>query len=332
MNEMNRIFTPSANWNGKPTVEWMSIRYNEMNTKLFNGLLNDCSFSIFTSGKGSQGRILGYFMMKGEHLKVDRYNRRMYQVDYWGDRETIDSDNFVMICKPLIALNGNYSGDEIGFLTTLVHEMCHYYNYMNGFAPKQAHGPEFRHIAETITLRANGLFTIQRLASAEQMESLELSDEMKEKAVRRESNKKISLTAIFEFRKDGEVHLTTTSSKELINKICDSIHSRKFIDKIVLCKDPKMIEILFSHGYKKNMRSWRYWNVEDKDWLNMLDSMNVNVIYNSNNEIQTESKRNDKISNIITEVINRFVESRDNDDSIDIIPGMNYGIESPFGE
>lgn len=66
--------------------------------------------------------------------------------------------------------------------------MCHYYTYRKGFSPKQGHGPEFKSIARYVTANANGMFTIQRLASAEQMEGFVLSDEMKEKKEKRLNN------------------------------------------------------------------------------------------------------------------------------------------------
>ena len=101
------------------------------------------------------------------------------------ERIYIDRNNFAELCHPTIELNGNYSGTEHGFLETLVHEMCHYYTEMDGYCPRQGHGFEFRNIGSIVTSRSNGMFTIQRLASAEQMTELELSDEMKAKRERR---------------------------------------------------------------------------------------------------------------------------------------------------
>ena len=155
-----------------PNIQWMSEKYDEMNEKLFGGSLGRCSFGVFTTGKGSQGNVLGWFKITRKGVKIDRYTRRMYALEDWFDKVYIDKNNFVEKCWPKIELNGNYSGTENGFLATLVHEMCHYYTYMNGFAPKQGHGPEFREIGMAVSNRSNGMFTIQRLASAEQMNDL----------------------------------------------------------------------------------------------------------------------------------------------------------------
>ena len=296
----------------KPDTQWMSEKYNEMNQKLFNGSLGGCKISIFTTGKGSQGRTLGYFRF-GRSIKVNSYNRRMYI----GSSYLITKDNFVNECLPEIALNGNYTGTEYAFLNTLVHEMCHYYTYMNGIAPTQAHGREFRYIGDIVCNRSNGFFVIQRLASAEEMENYVLSDEMKQKRINRENNKKSNITAIFDFKTNGEVRLTTTSSQDLIDIICKN-KSMTPSNKIVISKDANLINLLFDLGYKKNFRTWRYWNVENKDWLKKLNDMDIKVIKESKN----------LTDNIISEVLNRYFESKEN--FIEITPDMNLGLESPL--
>lgn len=261
----------------KPTVQWMAEKYEELNSMLFNGELGPCNFGIFTTGKGSQGGVLGWFKITGRGIRAKRNDRHMY-VDNptWGDVEYVNMGNFYDLCKPKIELNGNYSGTENGFLATLAHEMCHYYTYMEGYIPKQGHGTEFRYIASIVSNRSNGMFTIQRLASAEQMSELDLSDEMKAKREKRLSNKKAAITAVFDFRTNGEVHLTTTSNQSLIRMIVSGA-SQKGTDKVVTSNDAELIDMLFKNGYKKNMRTWRYWLVQNKPWINDLDKYDIEV-------------------------------------------------------
>lgn len=255
----------------KPTVEWMAQKYQEMNEQLFNGVLGDCNFNIFTTGRGSQGGTLGWFKIGARGIRVDRYSRKMYKRIGW-DTEYIDKHNFVNLCKPTIELNGNYSGTEHGFLATLVHEMCHYYTYMNGYCPKQGHGPEFRQIGSIVSSRSNGLFTIQRLASAEDMSQLELNDEMKAKREKRLNNKKASVTAIIVMTQEGKVKLTITSNQNLINLITNTEKNERN-ENVVTTNDSSVIDYLFSKGYRKNMRTWRYWSLEDKPWINEFKNM-----------------------------------------------------------
>ena len=308
----------------------MSRRYDEMNHILFNGSLGECAFVIFTSGRGSQGRTLGVFSMKARGLKCDRYTRKIY-------RESISDGvyvpvyvgkhNFDEVCQPQIALNGNYSGTEYGFLATLVHEMCHYFTYMNGKAPTQAHGHEFYRIGDIVSERSGGLFTIQRLATAEEMEHLELNDEMKEKKEKRIANKKVSVCAVFDFRAPSDVHLTITKSQELIDKICNFSKNNIYSEKVVLTRDANIIDLLFSKGYNKASRTWRYWRITDNEILSALDDADKQVIKNTN---MNECKKS--LDDIISEAINKIVMERmdSNDSAVDILPGMNLGLSSPL--
>jgi len=254
----------------KPNPQWMGEKYNEMNQLLFNGALGACDFAIFTSGRGSEGGVLGWFKITARNIRVDRYSRRMFANQGW-NKAYIDKSNFVDLCRPRIELNGNYTGTEHSFLATLVHEMCHYYTYMYGYAPKQGHGREFKEIGYEVSERSNGMFTIQRLASAEQMTEMELSDEMKAKRAKRLSNRKSSVTAILVFTKKGEVKLTISSNPSLINMISSSEKERG--ENVVTTNNAEVIEYLFDKGYRKNMRTWRYWSLEGKPWLEELKGM-----------------------------------------------------------
>lgn len=375
----------------RPNVEWMAEKYAEMNSLLFNGELGECDFAIFTTGKGSEGGTLGWFKIKGRNIRADRYSRRMF-VNGW-ERVNINRNNFVSLCHPTIELNGNYTGTEHGFLATLVHEMCHYYTYMDGYCPRQGHGREFKDIGYIVSSRSNGMFTIQRLASAEQMSELELSAEMKAKREKRLSNRKASVTAIFVFTEQGQVKLTITSSPNLINMISTSEEGRG--SNVVTSNDANVIEFLFSKGYKKNMRTWRYWSLEGKPWIDELKEMlletsgetlgvkrtaaqqvqpkqqpklpkrifsiqtsngrfehDADVYYSLLNALKerfpktseeaimklinnpanyrmVENKMNTK--NILKEVIEEFMQNdMENNDSVEINPNMNLGLESPL--
>jgi len=254
-----------------PNTQWMAEKYDEMNSQLFNGVLGECSFNVFTTGRGSEGGTLGWFKITGRNIRVDRYSRRMFKNTNW-EKVYVNRENFVYMCQPRIELNGNYSGTEHGFLATLVHEMCHYYTYMNGFCPKQGHGPEFREIGAIVSNRSNGMFTIQRLASAEDMSQLELNDDMKAKREKRLNNKKASVTAIIVITQEGKVKLTITSNQNLINLITNTERNERN-ENVVTTNDSSVIDYLFNKGYRKNMRTWRYWSLEDKPWIDELKNM-----------------------------------------------------------
>lgn len=375
----------------KPNEEWMAKKYNEMNQQLFGGSLGDCDFAIFTSGRGSEGGVLGWFKITGSNVRADRYSRRMF-VGGWGTKVFIDKNNFVRLCKPRIELNGNYTGTEQSFLATLAHEMCHYYTYMNGYCPKQGHGREFKEIGQIVSQRSNGMFTIQRLASAEQMSEMELSDEMKAKREKRLSNRKSSVTAVIVFTPEGKIKLSITSNERLVNLIKTT--SEGYGEKVIVTNNADVIDYLFAKGYKKNMRTWRYWSLEGKPWIDELKQMLpetsgetlgvkrpivqpqpkqskrvfsiktsngifeydansyyallnalkerfprtsedaiLKLINNPNNYRMVESRMNTK--SIIKEVIDEFMKNEfrganNMNNTVEITPDMNLGLESPL--
>ena len=254
----------------RATTEWMAEKYDEMNKKLFHGELGSCNFEIFTKGKGSEGGILGQFGLRGRGLWCDRYSRRLFK-DSFGNRTYINPQNFYDLCWPTIRLNGHYSGTEDAFLSTLVHEMCHYYVNMWGYEPVQQHGREFREIGELVSSRSNGKFTIQRLASAEKM-GYELDDDMKAKREKRLASRKAHASAVIIFKDNGEVRLTMATNAALINLIVNSVEKCQG-EEIVVNNDPKVIDFLCGKGYKKIMRKWRYWEIGSEPWINELKGL-----------------------------------------------------------
>jgi hypothetical protein len=312
----------------RPTVKWMRQKYDEMNQELFGGSLRECHFDIFIKGKGSEGRRLGFFKMNCGYLKYDRYNRRMFRETY-GDRVYINYNNFYEVCYPTISLNGNYTGTEYGFLSTLVHEMCHYYTYMNGRVPGKAHGPEFYHIGDAVVLRSGGLFTIERLASAEEMAHLDLNDEMKARQEKRLATKKSNIYAVFDYHSSTDIRLSTTSSEELIRQICDFEHRNKSSQQVIITNDSSVIDVLFENGYKKNFRKWKYWSVGDKDWLNILDNADKQIIKNPNRMNENKQKRN--LDTIIKEAIDRLINEKvGEENAVEITADMDLGAYSPL--
>ncbi len=246
----------------KPNVEWMAAKYDEMNNRLFDGKLGNCDFGIFTTGRGSQGGVLGWFKITRK-VRINRYSSRMSSI--YGNADEIDRSNFYELCRPRIELNGNYSGTEYGFLSTLVHEMCHYYTYMNGYCPKQSHGREFKEIGMIVSYRSNGLFTIQRIASAEQMNELELSDEMKQKKQNRIDNKKSKVSIILRQNKKGIYELTLSSSQSVIDFYIG--YAERHHEKMKISNNKDAVEFIFNKGYRKNMRTPRFWYLDGKPWI-----------------------------------------------------------------
>ena len=381
-----------------PTVEWMKTNYDKFNKELFNGKLGACKFAIFTTGKGSQGHVLGWFKMTGNGLKVRRYNRRLYCRNMYDFGETdVDYSNFVDICHPQIELNGNYKGTEDAWSHTLVHEMIHYYTYMYGYVPKQSHGPEFREACHLIYERSNGRFDTKRVASAEQMSQMELSPEMQAKQERRMTNKKSNANIIIAFNNNNTFELSIVSNQALVNEIINYNKTRKHPFKLITSNDPRLVDLFFSRGYRSVFRTYRWWTINTSKFGgdNFLENggYDINVIFdktngNDNNSIEKKpveknkmifsiktksgvveiptdgninnlkAKLKERFPNMNDEALDRIVNNNANyrfvehfvnrglvkrivedvmteygfkdNDSIEIYPDMNLGLESPF--
>lgn len=247
------------------TVDWIAKMYHKMNNELFLGSLGGCDFDVFTSGRGSQGGTLGFFCLTGSGVKCNLRSRKLLVPGTY-----VDSNNFVELCRPVIKLNGNYKWTEKSAISTLVHEMCHYYTYMNGYAPKQPHGKEFRDIALMVSLKSNGFFTVQRLASAEQMSEMELDNELKQKKINRIDNKISRMTPVLVFKKNGEIRLINCSNAFVVDKVVatETLKTRiEGLKEIKICNDIDFKKWLFSNGYDSVMLTYRFWSVENDDKL-----------------------------------------------------------------
>lgn len=250
------------------TIEWMKRKYDEMNTKLFDGKLGDCYFELPKTGKGWKGNKLGYFYLNNTGLKFNRNDRHIYFLAHNGaTKEYINKDNFYTLCHPTICLNGNLVTTEKSSLSTLVHEMCHYYTYRNGYVPAQGHGVEFKRIANIVTSRANGeIYPVQTYASKEEAAETEWADDVRAEIEKRKKNKIQKRIVVAVFKSDGKIRLVNATSRTLINKIIEIETGRTGSEeclKIVQSTDPELKEKLDKEGFNSNMASrYAYWDLD----------------------------------------------------------------------
>lgn len=266
----------------EPTVEWLKVKYDEMNKSLFDSKLQSCEFEIFTTGRGMEGGLLGIFKRENPNIKYDKKTGHNFVIGINGEREYIDYDNFVKICKPKILINGNYKWTEKALLSTLVHEMCHYYTRRNGWRPKQSHGKEFRNIAAIVSARSKGIFTVERIASAEQMDEMELNSIMAARKQARTSNKlgKIITTVIY--RKNGDIWLTNSLGMGVVKLVVDTEKEKTYqsVTEIKICEDPELKQIIYDYGYKGGMKSYRYWDItRKKDLISKFANYDFKTVY-----------------------------------------------------
>lgn len=251
----------------KPDVEWMRRKYEEFNRTLFKGVLGPCDFGIFTSG---EGRVLGLFTMNMPVWRR-RGDRRMAVKSANGQVTFINRDNFDL-CRPTIKLNGNYRGLESGFENTLVHEMCHYYTYMDGKEPKQAHGVEFRAAAAIVAIASNNRFNITTNKSAEEVAAnYTLDAETAAKKERRENGRRTNTAALFMFFKGGEIKLCIAKDNKVLSGMIWHAKTMPGFDKAILSRNEDVVEFLFKHGYDRIFRTVRWWsNLDRHPWIGQI--------------------------------------------------------------
>lgn len=250
-----------------PTVEWMKKKYDEMNISLFDGKLQGCSFEIFKNGKGSQGRILGHFSLKNK-LKINRAGHLFKINPLTGECEFVNSENFAEMCNPCIMMNGNYRWTEKAALSTLVHEMCHYYTYRHGFVPKQSHGNEFISIAYTVSSKSKEFFTVQRISSAEKMSEMELDPKIQKTVDKRKETKMNKITVVLIYRQNGDIWLINAEGQDVVKMIINTEKAKTIKpNEIKISDDIELKKILFDDGYKNSMKTYRYWDITNNKSL-----------------------------------------------------------------
>ena len=303
-----------------PTVDWITEKYFELNEWLFNGRLGNCLFEVFTRGEGMETS-LGHFRLTGRSVKYNKRTRQMFYVGY-DHKENIDADNFAYYTKPMIGLNGNYKRTEHMWLNTLVHEMCHYYTYMGGRVPIQAHGTEFRQIASIVGIRSNGIFDIKRLTDAEN--AGDLDEKIAARRQKREENKKSKMTALLVFRTNGDVQLITTTNQKLIDVVIAN-NNKPICKRILATNDKSYIEYLWEEGYKHNISpsksgtNYKYWSVQGEDLVDEIKNYDFTVLKGEPMN-ETYQFTNEDIKLMVEMVLDR-IKGKEND-LVDITPDM----------
>ena len=253
----------------KATEEWMADRYRTLNEWLFNGELGECRFEVTKGGRGSMGRTLGWFSVKANGLGYEKDTKRMFIINSGlSVKVYVKRQTFYSLCNPVIQMNGNYSGTEYSLLSTLLHEMCHYATYMDGIYQSRSHGREFMYWASLVSRRSNGIFSVQGVATAEDMAGYELDQDVADANKRREDSKKSRLTSAFVFRTNGNVELTLTSHQNVLDRLYlrntdPEMGASRYgtISMIAYSKDPELMDRLFEKGYKSDSRTYNYYNI-----------------------------------------------------------------------
>ena len=139
------------------TTEWMKEKYKEFNELYFNNELPEIILAAkrLDDELGCQGEMFPSYtspdnMENGMYILYKKTSGLRGSFTKSGRTKwtpIIDENSRVKSIselKPFIYMNNKYIYEELEKEDTLIHEMIHLWTYKDGFAPKQAHGKEFK--------------------------------------------------------------------------------------------------------------------------------------------------------------------------------------------
>lgn len=176
-------------------LKWMISKYNEFNEIYFNGELPRSSQikleikALNGNALGEQGFDESWYFNRAK-VKYDKYIMLKKEKEYGHSR-------LVQVYDPIselgahIRLSTKYKATENQWEDTLIHEMIHLYTYKDGYAPKQAHGPEFRKICDRIRKIAKEKYNKEYELEiyARKKENYSLTDEEQKKVIEKNQRK-----------------------------------------------------------------------------------------------------------------------------------------------
>lgn len=244
----------------KPDSDWIQQKYDEFNRRYFNGRLNSCVLECRPCGS----KFLGYFTIQGDNIKYEKSSRRMFWTHFDNSRVYVDYDSFVGICDPLIVLNTNYDAPESSWENTLIHEMCHYYTYMEGYVPKQGHGREFKDIARKLYDKTNGEIVITTYDATGGF--VQTNQKILQTAEKRQTNRisNTFATLVITRTKELDLRMFTEATLKTFLRFCK--------DEIIYCSNSDLIARLFDLGYNRIMRKLTiYWRITNPQIIDILN-------------------------------------------------------------
>ena len=165
----------------EPTVMWVKQKYVEFNAKYFDNFLPKCSISVKPLGEKAGCVLGGTFRFMNIHGFINLGDSFMYCKD--GEYFKLDNkENIYRLLKPTITINSKYKAPIKQLENTIIHEMCHYYNYFNNdgslrISDKEndGHGEDFLMVAKMISEKSGGEIQIKNIMDAEEIKTLQAS-------------------------------------------------------------------------------------------------------------------------------------------------------------
>lgn len=176
-----RLLTEEDSGVIEPTVAWVKQKYNEFNAKYFDNFLPKCYISVKPLGEKAGYVLGGTFRFMNRQGFMNLGDSFMYCKN--GEYFKLDNkENIYRLLKPTITINSKYKVPIKQLENTIIHEMCHYYNYFNedgsfriADRENDGHGEDFLRAAEMISEKSGGEIQIKNVMDAEQVAALAAS-------------------------------------------------------------------------------------------------------------------------------------------------------------
>ena len=256
------------------TQEWLQQKFDEYNKSVFGGRLKPCKLSTFTHSRrgATTTRTAGYFASNRTGIKRES-NGHLFVWGYPGQRIYLNSENFGQYFAPEISLNGTYKWTERDAIGTLLHEMVHYWNYKDGWAPKQGHGREFKDALYAVSLKTKIPFDELYSAEFVTLDTLQSSDR------ERLTNRVSRGIPIFVWKYNGQIDYVPAANQRVADDVI-MYYKSHYDPNYIKVGDSNVGLYMFEKGFRSMIKTpGRYYDITSKDFLKELDGLNLKTVF-----------------------------------------------------
>ena len=150
---------------------------------------------------------------------------------------------------------------------------------MNGIIPRQGHGVEFKEIGARVAFRSNNYFKIQTHERPEVLSQLELNSYFVDKQYKKNEAGMLKAFCMLLFMNDNTVRLVRTTQDKVKQEVMSYETKRNKCEKIVEIRDINFINKCQTYGYITNCRTYRFWPVQGKKFVEDFENYNHKILY-----------------------------------------------------
>lgn len=230
----------------RPTVEWMQTKFNELNSSCFNGELPMCKMEVRKLPKN----VLGRFCLnvpKSTILKHQTSTNKIIRCEniagvlfkFYLDKQYIDES-----CNPSISLTTVVGMNERDWTATLIHEMCHYYNYYaQGMSDvvNKGHGQVFHSACEMAASNGGNDYTVKDIETSENS-TIETDEQYINGELGKNQDKTLGYIVFVDYLYKGQTvtMMFVTKNYGLIKELYQEAQNNEYYSKVSYIENNKL--------------------------------------------------------------------------------------------